>query len=99
MLSYERALQLLQDSLASLHRSGLLETDLRLTDDTVLLGTGSLLDSIAFVTFVTDVEERLGRATNQELYLILTDIHEFNTDSVSLSAGALARYLVKLAQE
>ena len=69
-----------------------------LTGDTVLLGTGSPLDSIAFVTFVTDVEERLGRETDQELYFDLTDIHEFNTEAASLSADTLARYLVKLTQ-
>jgi len=96
MLSPERALKLIQDSIASLRRVGLIEADLTVTGNTVLLGTGSPLDSIAFVTFVTDVEERLGRETNQELYLVLTDIHEFNTDAASLSADILARYMVKL---
>ena len=98
MISAERALQLIQDSIASLRRVGLIEADLTVASDTVLLGTGSPLDSIAFVTFVTDVEERLDRETDQELYLVLTDIHEFNTDSVRLSADTLARYMVKLAQ-
>ena len=98
MLSEERALQLITDSIASLRRVGLIEEDLTVTGDTVLLGTGSVLDSIAFVTFVTDVEERLDRETNQELYLVLTDIHEFNTESANLSAAMLARYMAKLAQ-
>ncbi len=97
MLSEERALQLITDSIASLRRVGLIEEDLTVTGDTVLLGTGSLLDSIAFVTFVTDVEERLERETNQELYLVLTDIHEFSTESAYLSAATLAHYMAQLA--
>ena len=63
-------------------------------DDTVLLGTGSALDSVAFVTFVADLEERLARETGLELYVVLDDIHEFNANAPSLSADALARYIV-----
>lgn len=98
MLSQERALQLIQESMASLRRVGLIKDDVPVSGDTVLLGTGSTLDSIAFVTFVTDVEERLDRETGQELYLILTDIHEFNPDKAHLSADTFARYMSKLAQ-
>jgi hypothetical protein len=98
MLSQERALSLVQESMASLQRVGLIKQAVSVTGDTVLLGTGSPLDSIAFVTFITDVEERLDRETGQELYLILTDIHEFNTDKAHLSADTLAHYMVELAQ-
>jgi hypothetical protein len=79
-------------------RAGLIEIDMTVTGDTVLLGAGSQLDSIAFVTFVTEMEDRLNRETGQELYLVLTDIHEFNMDSAQLSVDTLARYVVKLAQ-
>lgn len=98
MLSPDRALQLIQESIASLRRAGLIETDITVTGDTVLLGAGSELDSIGFVSFVIEMEDRLNRETGKELYLVLTDIHEFNTDSAQLSADTLARYAVKLAQ-
>ena len=98
MLSLERSHQLVQDSMASLRRVGLIKDDVLLTDDTVLLGTGSHLDSIAFVTFVTDIEERVSRETGRELYLVLTDIHGFNTNKTQLSASTLAQYLVKLSE-
>jgi len=92
----EHALQLIQDSLSSLRRAGLVEQEVQVRDETILLGAGSPLDSIAFVTFVTDLEDRLNRASDQELFLVLNDIHEFNPDSLFLSAGTLARYIVKL---
>ena len=86
------------DSLSSLRRGGLIQADLTITGGTVLLGSGSALDSIAFVTFVTDVEERLNRATGHELYLVLTDIHEFNDEDAYLSAATLARYIAGMPE-
>ena len=97
MLSYARALQLIQETVAGLRRSGMVETTAPVTAETVLMGAGSPLDSIAFVTFVTELEERLSRETNQELYLVLKDIHDFNGDAEVLPADTVARYLVKLA--
>jgi len=96
MITYERALELIQNTLSSLHRVGLLDQEVLVRRDTVLLGSGSPLDSIAFVTFVTDLEERLSRETDQEAYLVLNEIHEFNVDNPVLSADTLAHYLVKL---
>jgi len=96
MLSVEHALQLIQDSIAALRRVNLIEIDVTVTSDTVLLGMGSPLDSIAFVTFVTDLEDRLSRESNQEAYLVLNKIHDFNLDNPVLSVDTLARYLVKL---
>ncbi len=98
MLTVDRTMEIMQESIASLRHGGLLETDMTVTGDTVLLGAGSQLDSIAFVTFVTEMEDRLNRETGQELYLVLTDIHDFNPESANLSADTLARYVVKLAQ-
>ena len=97
MITQENALQLIQASIASLRRAGLIEEDITVTGDTVLLGPGSALDSIAFVTFVTDIEERLNRETGQDLYIVLTDIHEFNIESAHLSVATLARYVAALA--
>ncbi len=97
MLTYARALQLIQETIAALRRSGMVENATAVTGETALMGTGSPLDSIAFVTFVTELEERLSRETNQELYLVLRDIHDFNGDAEVLSADTMARYLVKLA--
>ena len=101
MISQEYALQLIQNSFSSLRRSGLLEQDVVVQADTVLLGTGSPLDSMAFVTFWMDLEDRLNRETDHESYLVLVlnEIHEFNTDNAYLTADTLARYMVKLTRK
>jgi hypothetical protein len=99
MLTYDQALKLMQDSADSLHRSGLSESLVVVSQATVLLGSESSLDSMALVTFISDLEERVSRAVNKELYLVLTDIHEFNHDKGELSADTLARHIVAMANK
>lgn len=96
-MTFERAIQLIQSSISSLRRSGLIDDDVVVADETVLLGTSSSLDSMAFVAFVTDLEDRLQRETGRDLSLVLGSIHDFNTGAAALRAGALAEYVVKLA--
>jgi len=99
MVSEGKAIQLMQDSVNSLQRIGMLEQEVNLNGGTVLLGTGSPLDSIALVTFVTDLEDRLSRETNQEVFLVFSDFHEFNADNPFLSVGTFARYIVNLTRQ
>ena len=100
MITQEETFQLIQDSIDSLVRSGTLEGgETKITRETVLLGEGALLDSIGFVTFVTDVEDRMEQIIGHECYLVLNEISEFNINSPSLKVEVLSRYLVKLAQE
>ena len=93
-----KALQLMQDSLDSIQRSGMMEEAITVTPDTIILGTGSSLDSLGFVTFISELEERVSDETGTEHYLILTEIHEANADQAFLSAGVLAAYIEKLTK-
>ena len=93
MIAGKRVLELLQESFDSIYRSGLVKDQTRVNDDTVLLGNGSTVDSIAFVTLVADFEDRLDRENGQPIYIVLSDIHNFNPSKSSLSAGTLAQYI------
>ena len=92
----KRALQLMQDSVDSMQRSGMMEETIKITPDTIVLGTGSSLDSLGFVTFISDLEERVSGEAGKEHFLILTEIHEANADQAFLSAGVLAEYVQKI---
>ena len=99
MITEQFASKLIKDSLSSLQRSGLIEQDVTIDKETVLLGTGSPLDSVAFVTLVADLEERLNRETGQELSLVLNEIHEFNVNVPYLTAETLSKYMIKLTDK
>jgi hypothetical protein len=96
MVNKDQILALLQASIQSLRRSGIIEAEIDVHAETVLLGTGSSLDSMGFVTFVTDVEERLNRETGKDLYIVLTELEERFPGAPTLSAGMFAEYLVSL---
>ncbi len=100
MISEDRALELIKDSITSLQKSGLIAEELTFDRDLVLIGRGSALDSIAFVTFMSDLEDRIDReiATGDSVFsLVLDDLHSFNPDQTGLKAGILARYVVSVS--
>jgi acyl carrier protein len=88
-----RALSLMQEAVSDLRQGGLIDRAFDVTRETVLLGAGSPLDSIGFVTFVTELEDRLGREVGNEVPLLFNEIHDFNVNNPHLSAGTLARYI------
>ncbi len=97
-MTNEFALKLMQDSFDSLQRSGMIAEAILVTSDSVVLGTGSPLDSLGFVTFISDLEERISADTGTEHYLILTEIHEATADQAFLSAGVLAAYIKNITE-
>jgi acyl carrier protein len=90
-------MELIQESVLSLRRAGLLEHDLAVDENTVLLGMGSELDSVSFVTLISDLEDRLSRETGRDQFLVLDELHDFNGEEPSLSVRTLAPYLVEIA--
>jgi hypothetical protein len=94
----KQALKLIQDSFDSMQRSGMLDNLVVTNSETVILGAGSPLDSLGFVTFISDMEERISAATGHDHYLDLAEIQEFNIDQSILSAGTLAQYITEIAE-
>jgi hypothetical protein len=97
LITQDRSLELIQESVRGLRRAGLLDRDFVVDERTVLLGMGSELDSVAFVTLISDLEDRLSRETGKDMFLVLDELHEFNGDAPSLTVRTLAPYLVELA--
>ena len=98
-ISNTLANKLIQDSLNSLHNSGLIEQAISIQDDIVLLGIGTVLDSLSFVTFISELEDRLSQECGTEIYLILQDVNEFNVDNPYSSVGTLSRHLVNITKD
>ena len=97
-MTEDRALQLIAESLNTLKKEGVLEKDVILTPEFILIGMESPLDSIGFVAFITDLEEKIFEETKQDLYLVLNEITEFNVSKPFLSSNVLAKYIVKISK-
>lgn len=98
MIQLARAFSIMQESIDSLRRSGAIQKELSVQPETVLLGTGTSLDSLGFVAFMTDLEDRLARELSTDVNLILSEIHGFNVSNVSLNGQTMAEYLVLLSK-
>ena len=100
MVEKERALELIQESVEGLIRGGIIEESFVVENGTVLLGMGSPLDSLGFVTFVTDLEERLIDETdNDELFFTLDEIQGFNMDNPNLTIEIFVDYMTSLTKD
>ena len=99
MMSKQDALALMQETLNSLTRSGTLKGAVVAHADAVLMGTGAdaSLDSLGFVTFIVELEDRLSDAAGKDAAIVLTDIDGFDINSPVLTAGVLAEHLTRLA--
>jgi hypothetical protein len=97
MINYDSALQLIQESFDSLHKSGMTTEEIKVNNDTCILGEDSPLDSIGFVTLFSEIEDRLYQTINVDIYLVLDEISEFDINSPYLSAEVIAKYIVNKA--
>lgn len=91
-------LEVIQSAFDALRQADLVESDVRVDDATVLLGPATLLDSIAFVTFMVEVEDRLqaeNTADGAPISLAINEIHAFNPDKSRLTVGVLADFIVR----
>lgn len=98
-MTHEYAISLIQETLTSLVRSGIIQDDINIEESTSLLGKNSVLDSIAFVTFITELEDRVSRVKGQEFFLVLNEIHDFNPNDAMLSVDTLAKYLAGFSEK
>lgn len=97
-MTHEQALSIMHEVFNGMKTSGMFNEDSSLDSDTVILGVGSSFDSLGFVTFISDLEERVSDVAGDEIYLILTDIHEFNKDKTVLSASTLAAFIENITK-
>lgn len=95
-LSSERALELINEALLNVWQSGLIPERLDVNDATVVLGAQSTLDSLAFVTFVTDLEDAVSKELGREVPLSMTDLPEGDDGAGGLTVLQLQAYLRSL---
>jgi acyl carrier protein len=96
-MTRDQVLLLIQDSFDSLLSADLLTEPVVAADATTLLGPDSLLDSIAFVTFMVELEDRIHQtegAAMSDFSLAINEIHERSSDESGLTVGSLADYVV-----
>jgi hypothetical protein len=98
ILSRSHALQAIRGSLEAVNCERAAEDQIPFADETALLGRDAALDSLAFVTFVADLEERLRGTTGRDFVLVGEAVAD-GEEHPFRSVAALADHLVEMAAQ
>ena len=98
-ITYQELLNIFQESADSLHASGIAASSILISDDCPIFGGASVLDSMAFVSLISDIEDSVNRHANSDIFIVLTDIEDLYPNSPYLSAGMLAKYLLDVLKD
>ncbi|MDA2933356.1 hypothetical protein MYX82_03325 [Acidobacteria bacterium AH-259-D05] len=97
MLSKQQVKDLVRESLIMLNEEKKEDQKIPVADDTALLGSGTLLDSVDFIVIVINIEERLQALTGHEIQLT-ADLRLLHEDSPSLTVAVLSEHIVTILQ-
>jgi len=95
MLSEEQIVTLMQDCATELYRGKIFAAELTVTPETILLGADSPLDSLGFVTFVAEIENRINDETGKDLSISLMEVEGLDENNPHMTAGKLAAYVAR----
>ena len=89
---------LIEESMRKLESEKMTDGVLNFSESLPLLGPGTQLDSLGFISFLTDLEERISLKTNKETYIVLNNIENFDISQSKLTVLQLAQHIVKLTK-
>ncbi len=92
----DRIKELLVESLKNLKNLDPAYQNLKLDDDFVVVGPGSPLDSIGFMAFATDFEEKIENETGKAFMLKIEDLYASAQGKPAISLEAMAGFAAKL---
>lgn len=95
-MQYTEIVALIGDTLDRLHRSNVIKHKIAYSEDTVLIGENSELDSLAFVTFISDMEELISDKTGRDIFFDLDEVADFSSANPFISARDFANYVTGL---
>lgn len=98
-MTYPDVMKIIQETFDSLSNSGMINEKITVDNNTVILGKNSPLDSITFITFITDLEDRLCNITGTDCYFVIDEIGSFDINNPYLSVEAIANYMVSLTSK
>lgn len=95
-MNKKELMEMLQEVINGLTAGGIISKNITISDKTILMGAGSDLDSIAFVTFFMEIEEKLSGRKGEDVYLILDEIIDLDDGQDALNVETLINYILKL---
>lgn len=96
LLTQDVIISFLQTSIDGLFEAGIVDSKLTISPETLLIGEGAALDSVGFVTLLSEIEEKINAFTAKDIFIIFPDIQERNSNSNVLNVKMLSDYLINI---
>lgn len=96
MIDEQQVRGIIYTSLKNVIDAKMVPKEFPINDDTRLIGVGGDLDSIAFVVFATDVEEKIEDAIGKEFIIKLQEIHDLNEGKDALIVKDMVRLVTQI---
>ena len=81
-----------------LYESEIIDQRIDVVESTPIFGLGSIFDSMAFVSLISDVEDSVNTELGTDIYIVLSDIEDLFPNESNLTAGMLAYYLISVTK-
>ena len=96
IITEQQVREIIFDSLQIIKDQHIVPKDFEVNENTVLIGMGGNLDSVSFVAFATDVEEKIEDKIGKEFIMRLQEIHDLNEGKDALVVKDMARLVTQL---
>ena len=95
-ITEDKIIEYIQKSFDNLYDAGAISERVIVKTSTNLFSQDSNIDSMSFVTVITEVEEGVSIELNQEIFIVLSDIESMFPDASSLTVQMLVNYIKSL---
>ena len=95
MLTKEEVQNIIRDSIIAINEEKQGGEQISVAEDTVLMGSGTVLDSLDFILLVTNIEERLYASTKQQIQLV-QDMGAFDNNNPFRTAASLSDHIISV---
>lgn len=93
MLKNTNIQSLIQESFDALYSAGFIEERISASLNENIFGLNSQLDSMSFVTFMTELEDRISQKRQKDIFIVLSDLDEIFPNQTSLTVEMLIKYI------
>jgi acyl carrier protein len=94
-MTQSEVMAIVQDAFDALREADLVQNNVSVDETTDLLGPETILDSIAFITFIVELEDRLQAELGDDTHIAVTEIHDYNPEEARLTVGVLVDYILR----
>ncbi len=91
--------KLFEDVIIKLKKSNSIQKNAKINDNTIVNGSLSPFDSVAFIELTTILEEEIEKLNKKSFHIILNEISQFKKGAGTIKIKDLKKYILKKSKK